>query len=261
MKSLLARIRSQHPLLQSIYRCWQQALPRVKNCVICHDRSPQSICAACEDYLTRNHHCCRRCGEPLSQQIRTTATCGRCLRQAPSIDKTFAPLIYQAPLNKLIHDFKQNRQLPIGQALGELMVDSLLQNHRHNHQTMPDYLVAVPLHWRQLWQRGFNQSAFLTQLISDYCGIPILKGLYRVRRASEQKHLTRQQRLQNLKHCFTLKRPLQGEHIAIVDDVMTTGATANTIAALLKKAGAGTVSVWVIARTPKPSSQAPDSPA
>ena len=255
MKKTLIRFSSLYSTLLLAGKYGSLLLNKIRRCAICHCRSSQHICALCRDYLTINHPCCQRCGEPLHTQTNVSRICGHCLKRPPAIDNTFAPFVYRPPLDKLIYDFKQNKQVPIGHALGELMVHQLRQFHLHNHQGIPDYLVAVPLHWRQLWHRGFNQSGFLAQLISGHIGIPLLKGLQRTRRGSEQKQLTRKQRLQNLKNCFTIKANLHGEHIAIVDDVMTTGATANTIAALLKKAGAGTVSVWVIARTPNYQSQ------
>lgn len=139
----------------------------------------------------------------------------------------------------------------MNKALSELMVEEVKHYYRHQHLPMPELIVPVPQHVKRQWRRGFNPAIVLANALGQSLAVPIFKGVKRVSAAPEQKTLDRRSRLKNLRNSFKVTLPLQGEHVVIVDDVMTTGATANTLAKALKAAGAGQVSVWVLARTPK----------
>ncbi len=117
----------------------------------------------------------------------------------------------------------------------------------------PDTIIAIPLHWRRYWQRGFNQSELLANSLSRQLKIPLVKALTRCRSTTMQQSLNAEQRQRNLHNAFAVTKPelIQGRRIALVDDVMTTGATATEVARTLLSAGAGEVHIWVLARTPR----------
>jgi ComF family protein len=115
---------------------------------------------------------------------------------------------------------------------------------------LPTLITPVPLHWRNQWSRGFNQSAFFSHALSKYLDIKHFEYSRRIKWTKPQKALSQKERIKSLRNSFLVTKPLNGESIVIVDDVMTTGATVNTLAKELKRAGAGEVSVWVLARTP-----------
>lgn len=117
----------------------------------------------------------------------------------------------------------------------------------------PDTIIAIPLHWRRYWQRGFNQSELLANSLSRQLKIPLVKALKRCRSTTMQQSLNAEQRQRNLHNAFAVTKPelIQGRRIALVDDVMTTGATATEAARTLLSAGANEVHIWVLARTPR----------
>ena len=210
---------------------WRLYRP-VHRCILCHNDTLSRICSHCRSLLQKINNPCPVCAIP---DIPPQALCGQCLSNPPKFDHMCCAFLYQTPLDQLIHGFKERRQLTIGRALAELLLANL-KSHYANEQ-LPDKIAATPLFWRKQWSRGFNQSLYLSRYLSRQLGIEHCNDLRRIRANDEQKTLNRKQRLQNLKHCFAVKRPLNGEHIAVVDDVVTTGATANTIARTLKQAG------------------------
>jgi ComF family protein len=150
----------------------------------------------------------------------------------------------------LIADFKHKGHHFIGKGLSDTFCDAIRSHYQQQHLQLPDWVAPVPLHWWRQWQRGFNQSALFSEQISQQLGIEHFTHLKRIRATPAQKNLSREERLKNLQHCFKITRPLHGKSVAIIDDVMTTGATVNTLAKTLKQAGAGKIIVWALARTP-----------
>ncbi len=219
------------------------------NCILCDQRSPLRLCTDCLPLLRRPHYSCQRCGLPTTSH---TPRCGDCLRRPPAYDRVFSPFIYQAPLSQLIIKFKNEGTGVTAKVLKDLFSLAIAQDYAQQHIPLPDFIIPVPLHWQRQWSRGFNQAEILGNALSDTLTLPQHRLLKRVTRGVDQKNLSRQQRLLNLKNSFTLKRPdtVVGKTIALVDDIMTTGATANTLAKCLKTAGAQEVIIWVLARTP-----------
>jgi ComF family protein len=218
----------------------------VHRCILCHNDTLSRICSECYSLLPKINNPCPVCAIP---DIPQQALCGQCLSNPPDFDQVRCAFLYQMPLDQLIRGFKHRRQLTTGRALAELLLVDL--EGRYASEELPDKITAAPLFWRKQWSRGFNQSLCLSHYLSRRLGIEHFNGLQRIRANSEQKTLNRKQRLENLKYCFAVKKPLNGEHIAVVDDVVTTGATANTIAKVLKEAGANKVTIWAVARTPR----------
>lgn len=171
--------------------------------------------------------------------------CGRCLQRRPAFDATHAALLYQPPLTELIPAAKFGDQWALLPALAELLLPRLQELPR------PDCLIPLPLHPRRLRERGFNQAQEIAAPLARALAIPLeYEGLIRVRDTEHQTRLSGKARLRNMRRAFVAPGELRGAHIALVDDVMTSGASLQAAAAALKAAGAARVDAWVLARTP-----------
>lgn len=228
-------------------RVFDHLLPPV--CVLCGDPGqngagqPMDLCPACREALPRVDCQCARCALPLSATS-MEALCGRCQTQPPAFERCLSAFNYQHPLDHLLQDLKFNGRLTNARLLGELMADWLASVV----EVAPDHILPVPLHNSRLRQRGFNQAVELARPIASQFGLPLnLRAVKRIRETPPQSDLSRKQRLKNIKGAFEVLHPLKG-HVVIVDDVMTTGSTADELARTLLKAGADSVEVWVCAR-------------
>lgn len=218
-------------------------------CVLCGAAGIQStkgsrdLCPACQDSLPWAESQCARCALPLSATA-AEALCGRCQTQPPAFAACLSPFRYHAPLDHLLQGLKFNGQLAQARLLGELMADWL----GAVVESPPDQLIPVPLHAARLRERGFNQALELARPIARRLALPLnLHGVRRILPTPPQSDLSRQQRLKNIRGAFEVMQPLGG-HVAIIDDVMTTGSTADELAKILLRAGAERVDVWVCAR-------------
>lgn len=215
------------------------------SCLLC--RAPGSgngLCDECLEQLPRLSKACRQCGLPL--EIPGVARCGECLAAPPAFDTAAIPFIYTAPVDRLVAQLKYRGQLTVGRVLAQQLA-------YHVEMAGMDLLLPVPLHPMRLRERGFNQASEICRVVSGHTDIPwSSSGLVRTRSGSSQRESRRQERLHNVHGAFAWagKRPCPAR-VALVDDVVTTGATARAAAACLKKAGAAWVEVWAIARTPK----------
>lgn len=223
------------------------------SCSLCDERceTGQSICAACEAELPWLREHCSLCALPLPA---AGLICGECLKRPPAFDQVTVPWRFAFPVDALISRFKYQAQWP----LGRLLAEQLSHHLRHAFDEglpRPDALVPVPLARRRLRQRGFNQAQMLADWLSSALAIPVdATLLQRVQETQSQQALDAASRRKNLRLAFALtcEQPLTGRHLAIIDDVLTTGATAEALARLLKRAGAARVDVYCLARTPKP---------
>lgn len=209
------------------------------------------ICLGCQTDLPFQATACYRCALPLYGIAQDTAQessaplCGRCLNDPPSYDHTLSTFRYAHPVDHLIHDLKFNRKLAIARLLGELMAQELKKRIR----TPPQMIIPVPLHPTRLRERGYNQATELARPIARELNIPIDYRLCQRQRATAiQSDLPASERLRNVKGVFRVVKKLPVHHVAIVDDVMTTGATVTELAATLRHAGAEKIDVWVCAR-------------
>ncbi len=233
------------------------------HCILCLQSCDSLCCNPCSSDLPWIVNACYNCGIPLSDyEISTnkSASCGGCLNRPPSYDHCIPAFIYTSPIDSLISRFKNQRDLTAGHALSLLLwrqISSHLDrsdclSNINTKNTRPDIISPVPLHWRRQLTRSFNQSAFIAQQLSRLSCIPLSNSSKRTIPTPKQQQLTRSQRLRNLKNTFEVNAAkVKGKHIAIVDDVVTTGATAEALSTALKKAGAKRVDVWCISRTPK----------
>ena len=228
-------------------------LKNKQTCLLCDERTDgvTPICMACETELPWLGDHCQTCALPLPA---AGLTCGQCLNQPPAFEQVIAPWTYSFPIDSLITRFKHSAKWPFGHLLGELLAQSL-QHRFDNDLPRPDTLVPVPLAARRLRQRGFNQAAMLARWLSIRLEIPSDERLLlRPRDTDAQQDLNAEARKKNLRKAFALAADAapEGRHLALVDDVLTTGATAHALARLLMDAGATRVDVYCLARTPKP---------
>lgn len=215
------------------------------HCVLCGLPSTRDcICPPCREDLPRAGHCCVQCGLPLTAV--GDHLCGRCLGRTPPFVHTIYPLQYLFPVDRLVQSFKFNRQLAAGRILARLMCERIA----HQATAFPQALIPMPLHSLRLFQRGFNQAFELAAYIGHETGIPLMAGsLRRKRHTRAQSGLSGRQRRRNVRGAFCWRGWCPPpRHVALIDDVMTTGTTVGECARVLKKAGCKRVDVWVAAR-------------
>lgn len=211
-------------------------------CVLCgrdgHDG--RDLCQACAAELPYLEIACHRCAIPLPQ----TGICGRCQQKPPAFDATQAVFDYSPPVAQLIQGLKFNGKLYNARLLGELMAERLAAVQVE----LPELVVPVPLHTSRLRERGFNQALELARPLTRTLGVPLAAGLCRRCQATTpQTGLDARARRRNLKGAFEVCGT-SARHVALVDDVMTTGSTVEALARALKRAGMGRVDVWLCAR-------------
>lgn len=220
----------------------QAILPQ--HCALCGaGTSNRLLCAGCDADLS--HHqapACPICALPaLGSQV-----CGACLQHPPAFDRTLAAFSYRFPVDRLLHAFKYSGNLALVEILAKPLA-RLAASH-----PKPDLLMPMPLHPGRLKERGFNQSLEIARPISRWLDIPLAAdACRRTRDTPPQAGLKWKERRRNVRGAFACDLDLCGRKIAVLDDVMTTGATLNEISRVLKGRGASEVSVWVVARTLK----------
>jgi ComF family protein len=223
------------PSISSGATTWPQ------DCVLCLAPSVDALCSACEGELPWLRAACVRCALALP----ITGVCGRCTREAPHFDAARACFEYRFPLDRLVQRFKFAGDLALGRWLGERLAA------RVRDEAGVDLIVVPPLSAARLRERGFNQALEMAKRVARSLGVASdTRALARVRETEPQPGLGRAERAANLRGAFRCDADVKALHVAIVDDVLTTGATADALARVLKRAGAARVSVWAAARTP-----------
>jgi len=173
--------------------------------------------------------------------------CSICRLGLSGFDEVFTYGSYEGSLRKLIHLYKYAGVQPLAKKFGDLLALAIPRERRF------DAIVAMPLHWRRRWDRGFNQAALLAGEISRRWNVPVIRAVRRARPTAPQAGLTNAKRRANVRGVFKATRRLDGMRILLVDDVLTTGATAAACARALKRAGAARVAVAAVARTDRRS--------
>lgn len=215
-------------------------------CQLCGDSSAQAsqLCTPCTAELPWLTTACFQCARPVPA-LPPGGYCGACQRRPPAFDATTALFQYRPPVDHLLKRLKFARELTCAPLLAGLMAERLDRRH-----SLPGLLVPVPLHHTRLRERGFNQAIELARVVSKRLHIPLAQRLCRRQRATlTQSLLPPAARRLNLRNAFAVSGTPNSRHVAIIDDVMTTGHTANELARVLKQAGAECIEVWVIARS------------
>lgn len=213
-----------------------------RHCVFCAASSQSDICPACNIGLPRIETGCQHCGIPMIHDD----LCGDCLIAPPSFSRCVAALRYEAPISHLVGAFKYQGNLNHGRILSHLLIERLRRD-----APSVDALIPVPLHWSRRWRRGFNQTELIADELSRALELPVqTRWLRKIRGGTPQQNLDAEARQRNLRDAFACDRKVEGLDLAVVDDVVTTGATANAVARLLREHGAASVQIWALARTP-----------
>jgi ComF family protein len=201
---------------------------------------------------------CPQCAAPTP----TAATCGECLAEAPNFDATIVAFQYRFPLDRLVQAFKFNENLALAQLFADAMIAVVQRDIDDDIDARPDQIIALPLAAKRLATRGFNQSAVLAERVAQNLGIAYAPhGMLKIRDTLPQTGLDREARNKNVRGAFVCETgTVTGQHVALLDDVMTTGATMSEAASALKKAGARRVTAWVLARADRIQTVDADAP-
>jgi len=255
-----------------------------KHCFLCYDKIPHTncgLCAGCLSDFPINHYACNRCGNALPAYIYKTPfmspdnfapvqhscatsnsdfspnhfnyTCGDCIARPPAWHKLIALCQYEYPVSRLIQGIKYNGKFANIRLLSQLFIAELQKrNPDGNKNTLPECILPVPLHPARQKQRGFNQAIELARPIAREFGLSLnITHCIRALDTPSQSSLEHDQRLYNLHDAFSLKQALPYKHVAIFDDVVTTGSTVTSLCKLLYNSGVERVDVWCIARASK----------
>jgi ComF family protein len=199
-------------------------------CIFCYGPSQrkQDLCESCYQDLPTSHYSCYRCARPFNHILLTTE-CGDCLKNNPPFDRSYALYLYQLPIPKFIMDLK----------FGHSLV---------NARILPALILPMPLHSKRLQERGFNQAVEIARPMSKHLGLPLeLRACQRIKNTAAQTSLSGSERRQNVKNAFLVTKKLPS-HVAIVDDVVTTGQTITELSRTLKRAGVTKIDIWCCAR-------------
>jgi ComF family protein len=217
-------------------------------CCLCQWRCPGALplCAACRSELPANPQACCRCALPLASA--SASLCAACLQSPPAFDRVIAPWLYGEYVAHLLQRWKFHGD----RRLTPLLADLWLQQVSDAPEV--DAVLPVPLHWLRHWRRGYNQAELLAlALQQQWPQLTLNTSLLRRHKFTRaQSGMNADERSRNLRAAFTASDACANLRLAVVDDVLTTGATANEAAKTLKHAGAAHVEIWCLARTPSP---------
>jgi ComF family protein len=221
-------------------------------CVICRDWCTSGLCEPCLQRFAPSRARCAACARASAV---TVTRCGQCLSLASAYSRCITGTDYAPPWDRLIADFKFHQQPELAGALSWLLQRAVAAAPRDHPDAGPALLLPVPLSRERLRERGYNQAWELARRLGRRLGLEAdASVLQRSRDTAHQIGMSRSEREHNLRDAFWIEpsrsADLSGRAVALVDDVLTTGATAHAAALALTRAGASRVDVWVIARTP-----------
>ncbi len=226
-----------------------------RRCAFCGYRTiagDHGICAGCRDDLPWLHHACPRCAQPMDVPLSPGVTCPACQANPPPYIAAVAPLHYEFPVDAGLKALKFRRKLYYAEAFAGLLIRAA-----SGWQADVDAVLPVPLHWRRRAVRGFNQAEELCRPLAKRLSLPLVRGVVRRRSTPAQSGLSAIERNRNLRGAFVARRAPGARHVMIVDDVITTGATARHLALVLRAAGVSRVSVLAVARAARVSRSPP----
>lgn len=217
-----------------------QSLRLPSICTLCNQfhKGPLAVCAPCIVLMPQLGPACQQCACPLADA--QYLICGFCIKKSPNFDRAFITYKFEEPLRTLLHRFKYHKGLYLTSFLSHLIMNS--------QPDIPECLIPIPMHPQRMKQRGFNQAAVLAQSLAKKLKIPCeLTACHKTINTLPQAILNGEQRQKNLRHAFTTQK-LPYHHITLIDDLLTTGSTANEMALILKKTGIKRVDLWCCAR-------------
>lgn len=204
-------------------------------------------CSLCLRNLPRLPACCPRCGLPAAS---SRLECGRCLLHPPVWQHIVAVSDWQPPVRELVKRLKFFRATALSSMLARLLLLRWLAARREHGLCRPTLLLTVPLQKKRAWQRGYHQMESVTHSLAHWLGCRYLPAGIQPRRQTAVQHsLTARQRRRNLRGAFRVVTDVRDEHIALIDDVVTTGSTAAEMSRILLAAGAASVQIWCLCRT------------
>ncbi len=252
-------------MFKKIRRCTQNAL-RVNHlvslilpqrCALCGCICDTGYCQNCSRLLPWLENACIQCGShliipqtpstrpPTLSSANPRVVCGRCQLTPPPYANTIIPFHYKPPISAHIQNLKYQGQLHLSSALGLAISSRILLSG----SPLPDIIIPIPLHWKRIFHRGFNQSSEIARVISKQLEIPMsMKHLSRQVNAPSQTGLDTQMRMKNIRNAFKVKKVCSGMHIALLDDVVTTGSTVRAAANVLTESGADQIDIWAVAK-------------
>lgn len=224
-----------------------------QNCLLCEGKldslplNNHAVCRAClNDLPWQPNTSCPQCGLASDGNV-----CGSCLSNPPDFDATQAVFLYSFPVDAMMVRYKYGNMMHLSHIFGQFLSDKLGLSLASNQI---DFVIPMPMHPARIKERGFNQAHEIAKVLSKDCHEKLdFKSVARIKLTPPQASLPLKDRVKNIKGAFQVNTDklnlILGKRIAIVDDVMTTGASLNELAKTLKKAGATHVECWVIART------------
>ena len=216
-----------------------------ERCILCRRPCSTGFCTNCQELLPRVGARCTICSTSLPDY----GTCGRCLASRPAYGESVIPFRYQPPISSSIHALKYNTRLDYAPALAKMLCWQI----RKSGSEPPDVLVPMPLHPARIRHRGFNQAMELARVTGRELAIPVKRNLLvRVKNTVTQTGLNEKMRQTNMANAFVATGSRLPRHIALVDDVVTTGATLAAAARACLAGGAHSVTALAAARTPLP---------
>lgn len=236
------------PPLSTLNRFKVNKERRSGRCVTClRDSAQNGLCQDCRNDLPANRWCCQTCALPLPFPA-PDGRCGECQTSPPCYSRSLIPWRYQFPVDGMISRYKYHGQHKFARPLLADFADHI--EYHLATEARPDLLIPAPMHWTRRWHRGFNQAQDIAEAVAKRLDLPVNARLVRrTRRVHSQRKLNRASRLGNLQGLFEVTGPVPAK-VAIVDDVVTTGATVRELASVLAGAGAKDIQVWALARTP-----------
>ena len=235
--------------IRSLYPARLLAVLFPPTCVLCGapGAGERDLCVGCAAELPYNRYACARCALPFSAPLTADTLCGSCQRRPPPFGRVLAALRYETPLPTLMGAVKFRGRLNHARLLGQLLAEAV----QGRPSAAPQVLIPVPLHPERLAWRGFNQSLEIARVVAHALDLPIdTRCCRRVLHTPPQTGLDEAARRRNMRGAFAAQTPLPWRRIAILDDVVTTGSTVSELALVLLRAGAESVEVWAVARTP-----------
>jgi len=229
-------------LLRGFTRCLEYLLaPGVCLACGCDPGDESSLCASCREQVLPVPNPCHQCGQP---NLLTGLICPACRLNPPVWQKMMAPLQYRGITREYLLQLKSREATYLADCLCRQSLQRLRQSWPR-----PQVLLPVPLHRKRLLERGYNQAREIARIWSAMLDIPVdRRALTRVRSTLPQSGLSANQRVNNMRQAFDYSPGFDYRHVAVVDDIITTGSTASEITRLLHRAGVEYVEVWALAR-------------